>query len=270
MKFKFKFIRGKSGFTTTEVLVALSIGMISLTGGFMLLEMGYKYLDHSLTLSAVQRDGRIAVERMFKELQESKASTVTIGAGAKSISFASARNNSTPPVFQFTASGAPSWQKAVVYYWDSDAKKLYRYEETKTDWSSNYDPDSAIGNANAKEVVPNMEALQFSTPAGEIGSASVTPAPTATTFTDSTKSWTANHWIGRSIRFTSGTLSGTWKDITANGTNNLTFQSFASPPVSGDAYVIPNNLLTIALTVTKTTRAGKAKEELSTTVKLRN
>jgi hypothetical protein len=265
---KFKFISGKSGFTPTEILVALSIGVLSLTVGFMLLEMGYKYLDHGMTLSAVQRDSRIAMERMFKDLQESKANTVTIGTGAKSISFVSARNVSG--VFQFTTSGAPSWQKAVVYYWDSNAKKLYRYEEAKTDWSSNYDPDSAIGNANAQEVIPNVEALQFSTPAGETGSVASTPAPTPTTFTDSTKSWTANYWIGRSIRFTSGILSGTWRDIIANGTNNLTFQSFASPPASGNTYVIPSNLLTIVLTVTKSTRAGKAKEELSTTVKLRN
>lgn len=152
-------MRGKFGFTILEVVVALSIGLVSLSAGGVLTGLGYKYLDHSLALATVQRDSRIAMIRMAKEFRESRASMVTIGTGASSISFPSARDASR--AFQFTSTGAPSWQKVVVYYWDSNTKKLYRYEESKTNWTSSYNPDSAIGNANAKEVIPNITSLQF-------------------------------------------------------------------------------------------------------------
>jgi prepilin-type N-terminal cleavage/methylation domain-containing protein len=180
MKIKMKERNGFSGFTLAEVLVALSIGLLVVSGGFVFIGVGYKYLDHTIAVSTVQRDSRIAMHRMVKEIQESKLGTITIGTGAQSVSFASARN--TSGVFQFTSSGAPSWQKAVVYYLDSNAKKLYRYEETKTDWSLNYTPDSAIGNASAKQVIPNITSLQFA-----ISSNLVTITHTVTTTTKAGK-----------------------------------------------------------------------------------
>lgn len=77
--------------------------------------------------------------------------------------------------------------------------------------------------------------------ASAIRRGAVTGATTTTTLIDSSLTESAtDHWKGRIVIFTSGTLAGQATDITAfdPATDKLTFSALTGAPSNGDAYVI--------------------------------
>jgi hypothetical protein len=79
-------------------------------------------------------------------------------------------------------------------------------------------------------------------------------ATSATTVTDSTKTWAASYWISYYVLITSGAQSGKISKITANTSNQLTFDAITDP-VAGATYqiVMPKFPPTGKLTVGTTT-----------------
>jgi Tfp pilus assembly protein PilV len=155
----------EKGLSLTELLIAIVIASISIIGVFSLTIATEKNYKTSIKVSNMYDQSRIAMERIFKEISETSNDTITIKNDA--ISFASARDSNG--IFRFKEhnvvlkSERPSWQKAVVYYLysDSNKKKLYRKEITKTDWSTNYDPSGVI-NANGEVIAESVISIVFS------------------------------------------------------------------------------------------------------------
>ena len=69
-------------------------------------------------------------------------------------------------------------------------------------------------------------------------------AGTTTTLTDSTKNWAPNQWIGKRVRFLSGTSQGNEYTITANTVNQLTFATGTAPDVSTAYAILESNVRT--------------------------
>lgn len=69
-------------------------------------------------------------------------------------------------------------------------------------------------------------------------SAQTATAGSATTLTDSGKSWITNQWAGRLLYISAGTGSGQFGVITSNTATVLTFPTFATPLNSTSVYII--------------------------------
>ena len=171
------------GYTLMEVMIAMTIAMISLLGAYaLMLSIGRHYRDSS-AMTDMYADSRIAVERLFRDLSETSNSTVVVrttdirseeGLRDDAISFASARGEDG--TFQLGTYGAfnfvrPIHQKAIIYYLLNDAgngtggysKKLYRKEIPKTDWDDNYDPTWAM-DENGEVIARNVDYMYFGLP----------------------------------------------------------------------------------------------------------
>lgn len=70
------------------------------------------------------------------------------------------------------------------------------------------------------------------------GDRGIATSATATTIVDSTKSWTADEWIGASVRIHKGTGKGQYRAITDNTTTGLTVATWDVTPNSTSQYVI--------------------------------
>lgn len=149
------------GFTLIELILALAISMIGLAAVYTLLFQGFRYLSASndaggIGAMANRSRLRIGLERMISELRESSIDTVEISPSGDAMSFASHRGIDGRP----TDDG--SWAKAVVYFLHEG--KLYKYEEEKTDWSANFDPELVFqGEREGSwvEIARSIELLRF-------------------------------------------------------------------------------------------------------------
>ena len=68
----------------------------------------------------------------------------------------------------------------------------------------------------------------------------------ATTLTDSSKTWTASQWVGCALYDSTTNLQVV---VSANTTNTLTFATQAIPPAAGDAYIVVQPVVATSLTV---------------------
>jgi prepilin-type N-terminal cleavage/methylation domain-containing protein len=143
----------EEGFSLAELIIAMAVTLIGFAASYNLFQLGYKYLNLGTDVTQARQEIRMAVENIVKELQETAGSTVWVGDEA--ISFASARdaNNNFSTITEPPENrGKPNWQKAVVYFRDAgwnyhkDApwNALVRYEEAKTDWEANFNPEIAF------------------------------------------------------------------------------------------------------------------------------
>ncbi|MBM3211297.1 prepilin-type N-terminal cleavage/methylation domain-containing protein [Candidatus Poribacteria bacterium] len=154
-----------NGFSLTELLIATVVASISIVGIFSLTTVMEKNYKASIKVSNMYDQSRIAMERMFKEISETSNDTITIQSNA--ISFASARDVNGNFIYKdytwVLKSIRPSWQKAIVYYLhgDSNKKKLYRKEITKTNWSTNFNPNGVI-DANGEVIAESVSSITFS------------------------------------------------------------------------------------------------------------
>jgi type II secretory pathway pseudopilin PulG len=159
------------GFTLVETVVALGVAAISVIGAYGLVIAIEKHYRSSAVVAEAQRQCRIAMERMFKDISETSNETITIAHDPHvAISFASARDangNFQSESYGHLGYGRPVWQKAVVYYVYEDTNdaggshsNLYRKEIPKTNWSSNYNPIQAI-DANGEVIAENIAYVYF-------------------------------------------------------------------------------------------------------------
>jgi prepilin-type N-terminal cleavage/methylation domain-containing protein len=156
----------RNGYTIMELLVAVAISTIGLAAIYTVVFQGYGYLSRAdgsaVNLGTIADRGRIrlGVERMISELRESSLSTVELSDSGDGIGFASPRGSDGS--FNLNPDGSPRWVKAVVYFLDGG--RLYRYEEPKTDWSQNFDPDLVFQggrDSQWQEIAGSVEELSF-------------------------------------------------------------------------------------------------------------
>jgi len=154
---RIKYRRTEYGHTLIELLIALSVSLISLIGGLTLYRSGFQTLNVGRTSTEMQQGARKALETMVQELQETTAGTLDISV-PYAISFASARETTG---FASKADGTPAWKNAVVYFLDTGTSTLCRYVEAKTDWSTGFNTASAFSASNPEKLVPHVTNLQF-------------------------------------------------------------------------------------------------------------
>ncbi|HEX29796.1 TPA: hypothetical protein ENG04_06910 [Candidatus Poribacteria bacterium] len=151
-------MRRMEGYTLIQLLVAMAISIIGLSALYTVIFQGYGYVG-SNAIADHQRM-RLGLERMIYELRESSPDTVEISDDGNGIGFASPRGSDGS--FELNPDGSPRWVKAVVYFL-SDGR-LYRYEEGKTDWSTNFDPDLVFQcdrKSEWHEIAGSIEAVSF-------------------------------------------------------------------------------------------------------------
>ena len=145
------------GHTLIELLIALSVSLISLIGGLTLYRSGFQTLNVGRTSTEMQQGARKALETMVQELQETTTGTLDTSV-PYAISFASARVGNG---FSSKNDGTPAWKNAVVYFLDTGSSTLCRYVEAKTDWSTGFNTASAFSASNPEKLVPHVTNLQF-------------------------------------------------------------------------------------------------------------
>ena len=147
------------GLTLVELLIAMSISLIGFAAGYILLQSGYKSLNVGKEAAEAQQKVRIAIETMIQEFQETSADTVWVTGEA--ISFASAK--AADYNFATNEDGTPDWQKAVVYFRDAGSNTLFKYEETKDDWTTNFDSSFAFEAEEGalKKMATSVNAITF-------------------------------------------------------------------------------------------------------------
>lgn len=146
------------GYTFMELLVAMAISVIGLSAVYTVIFQGYGYLGSRAI--ADHQMARLGLERMIYELRESSPDTVEISDDGSGIGFASPRDVNGS--FELNPDGSPRWLKAISYFL-SDGR-LYRYEEEKTDWSTNFDPDLVFqGDRRSgwREIAGSVETASF-------------------------------------------------------------------------------------------------------------
>jgi hypothetical protein len=147
----------KHGYSIMELLVAVGVSFVGLSGGFMLYQAGQETLNTATTTSEMQQGFRKAFETMTQELQETDGATVDVSV-PNAISFASAWDSSN---FTMNADGSPDWKHAVVYFWNSSENTLCRYTSPKDDWSTLFDTASAFTMEDREELVSDVTGIQF-------------------------------------------------------------------------------------------------------------
>lgn len=151
-------MRKTGGYALIELLVAMAISVIGLSAVYTVIFQGYGYLGSSAI--ADRQRTRLGLERMVYELRESSPDTVEISDDGSGIGFASPRGSDGS--FELNPDGSPRWVKAVAYFL-SDGR-LYRYEEGRTDWTTNFDPDLVFQGDRRydwSEIAGSIEAVSF-------------------------------------------------------------------------------------------------------------
>ncbi|MBC8234583.1 prepilin-type N-terminal cleavage/methylation domain-containing protein [bacterium] len=153
----------EEGFSLSELMIATAVALIGFMASYSLLQLGYKYFNLGTDVTQAQQEARMDLETMIKELQETSAGTVWVTDEA--VSFASARNDNNE-FLTITATENPDkekpyWQKAVVYFRDAESNILFKYEEAKEDWSTNFNPSLAVGAENLKEIATSVTSIVF-------------------------------------------------------------------------------------------------------------
>lgn len=153
----------EEGFSLSELMIAMAVTLIGFAASYSMFQVGYKYFNLGTDATQAQQKARMALETMIKELQETSAGTVWVTDEA--VSFASARNDNNE-FLTITATENPDkekpyWQKAVVYFRDAESNILFKYEEAKEDWSTNFNPSLAVGAENLKEIATSVTSIVF-------------------------------------------------------------------------------------------------------------
>jgi prepilin-type N-terminal cleavage/methylation domain-containing protein len=122
-------IRNPKGFTIVEMVVAMSISLIGVAGGYALLANVQGTMAGNSAVTQAQQEARLVVERVTRELQESSRDWVWPSpmpeGGSDYIVFITPRNENR--VFVVNDDGSPQWQRAILYRLDSDSM-LRRYQ----------------------------------------------------------------------------------------------------------------------------------------------
>ena len=175
--------RKQDGLTIIEIMIALAIAAIALTGAYGLMLAAGKHYRSSVAMTDMYAYSRLAMERLFRDISETSNETVAVkttnirsedGLRDDAISFASARDASGQ--FQLATYGAfnfmrPVWQKAIIYYLLDDGsgngKTLYRKVAAKYDWEINYDPTQAM-DMEGEIIAWNVDYMYFGPPYPEV------------------------------------------------------------------------------------------------------
>jgi len=122
-------VRNPKGFTLIEMVIAMSIGLIGVAGGYALLANVQGTMAGNSAVTQAQQEARFIVERITRELCESSRDRVwpspMPNGGSDYIVFLTPRNEDR--VFIVDNDGNPQWQRAILYRLDSDSK-LRRYQ----------------------------------------------------------------------------------------------------------------------------------------------
>jgi len=166
------------GFTLMEIMITAVISCIGVATAFVLLSASYRFIGRGSEINQSNQELRAAIERMLRETREAARETVVIaGQNNSAISFALARNLSGE--FEVDEDGHPVWQKAIVYYQKPDTSEMYRYEFSKTDWDSNFDPTDVINGGYGTIVARSISSIQFSLTLGRLLNIDITSIKSA-------------------------------------------------------------------------------------------
>lgn len=119
-------IKNKRGMTLIELIIVTMI-MFLLSGSlFWMIIAGKSIWQSSVTRSSDRQELHTTVERITKELRDSDSTLITVSSTPSAICFLSAFNNQGR--FITADTGAPVWQKYVIYYIPTSTTKLLRKE----------------------------------------------------------------------------------------------------------------------------------------------
>ena len=179
---------GQEGLTVIEIVIAVSIAAVALTGAYGLMIAAGNHFRSSATATDMYASSRLTMDRIFRDISETSNETVKVvttnyesesGHRDDAISFASARDVNGE--FQLGSYGAfnftrPVWQKAIVYYLLNDyeqsgtsedvsrCKNLYRKEVYTHNWEGgNFDP-TVVMDTEGEVITGNVEYMHFGTP----------------------------------------------------------------------------------------------------------
>jgi prepilin-type N-terminal cleavage/methylation domain-containing protein len=146
-----------AGFSLIELIMALAISLIGLTGGFTLYRSAHQTVNATQTAAEIQSSVRKVLELMAQDLHESSVDTIDLSVSG-AISFASARNANS---FVSNSDGTPDWKNAIVYFVDDETNTLCRYVEAKDDWSANFNTASALTSDDVEQLTPHVTGMSF-------------------------------------------------------------------------------------------------------------
>lgn len=112
----------QAAYTLAEVLVASALLLVVQGIAYLLLVLSNRSWSVVATRADVAINAQVGVAAMRRELQDTTASSVTVGTNA--VAFLSALDDGG--VFQTDADGQPLWQAFVVYYVDPNNSALRR------------------------------------------------------------------------------------------------------------------------------------------------
>lgn len=145
------------GFTLLELVIAMGVSSIGITGSFVLYRSGLQLLDVTQATGETNQSIRKGFETMILEIQETSVDTIDTSI-PHAISFASARQSD---VFQIESDGTPIWQNTVVYFLDPGTGTLCRYVTAKSNWATKFNTVSVFEVENPQQLVPDVSDLTF-------------------------------------------------------------------------------------------------------------
>jgi len=114
--------------TLVEVLISFIV-MIVLSGGlFWILIAGKTIWQASAARSGNRQELQVSTWRIAQELRDSNLSTVTNNTGGTPSAFSFLSAYDSAGTFTLDGTGAPVWQKAVIYYVPQGTTRLLRRE----------------------------------------------------------------------------------------------------------------------------------------------
>lgn len=122
----------RSGFTVVEVIVALSLLAILLTGIYGVLVLGFQNAREAEIFETVHREALVGMRKITDEVAITTKSTVNpLGGGPDHLIFASPQKPLGTPdhqLYTYDGNGNLQWYKWVCFYRDSTNNTVYRAE----------------------------------------------------------------------------------------------------------------------------------------------
>lgn len=115
------------GYNLTEVVVATAILLLLILIFFNVVILSQKYFKLVDVKAEVQLNVKLGMDKILKEAEQSEFNSFTVCASSvKAISFLSAYDSEG--FYHTSSSGAPVWQKYIIFYVPSGENKLLRRE----------------------------------------------------------------------------------------------------------------------------------------------
>lgn len=118
----------RTGMTLVEVIASFALLLILSSVIFWILQTGQIIWQSSITRTAGRQELQVAAWRVAAEIRDARISHVTNNTAGTPAAFSFLSAYGQGGSFITDSTGAPVWQKAVVYYIPTGATKLLRRE----------------------------------------------------------------------------------------------------------------------------------------------